>query len=129
MRDPIKAKESKVRYSKTDKFRECQKRYQNTTAGRISRAYITYKHRALKMGLPFDFTKEMFTSMWNGRCEYCGDTIDGLGLDRVDNSGGYEINNVVLCCSDCNYMKRMMTKEGFINHIRKILGNMEKQNG
>jgi hypothetical protein len=41
-------------------------------------------------------------------CHYCVCTIDnqyGIGLDRLDNTKGYIIDNVVRCCSVCNTAK------------------------
>ena len=39
-------------------------------------------------------------------CAYCGDRLDpsisSIHLDRVDNAEGYNLGNVVFCCSDCN---------------------------
>ena len=37
------------------------------------------------------------------------------GLDRVDNSRGYQADNVVPCCADCNYMKGQMSQEAFLH--------------
>lgn len=40
-------------------------------------------------------------------CHYCGFplTETGVGLDRKDNSIGYEVVNVVPCCRECNVAK------------------------
>ncbi len=38
-------------------------------------------------------------------CKYCKSSIEqetGIGLDRLDNSKGYEFHNVVPCCGRCN---------------------------
>lgn len=42
------------------------------------------------------------------------------GLDRVDNSKGHMMSNVVPCCSDCNYAKRNMTVDQFRELITMI---------
>lgn len=41
-------------------------------------------------------------------CRYCGGPLPetSFGLDRIDNSKGYDQNNVVPCCSLCNYARR-----------------------
>ena len=64
---------------------------------------------------------EEFVSFWNKNCFYCGDKINGIGLDRVDNSIGYEIKNVVPCCEICNTMKMTETYNSFINQCMKIV--------
>ena len=42
------------------------------------------------------------------------------GIDRLDSSKGYTINNCVPCCSKCNLMKSNFKKEDFLQHISKI---------
>lgn len=37
-------------------------------------------------------------------CVYCG-TTEQLGCDRVDNSKGHTVDNVVPACADCNIMR------------------------
>jgi hypothetical protein len=40
-----------------------------------------------------------------GVCRYCGnDKERELGLDRIDNAKGHELNNVVVCCEKCNFI-------------------------
>lgn len=40
-------------------------------------------------------------------CHYCFGPLSqfGVGLDRKDSSLGYELDNVVPCCGDCNMIK------------------------
>jgi hypothetical protein len=45
--------------------------------------------------------KENITSK---SCIYCGDTED-LGCDRIDNSKGHTMNNIVPSCKICNYAR------------------------
>ena len=47
---------------------------------------------------------------YNTNCSYCDNKINELGIDRIDNKMGYTLNNVVPCCSRCNFMKHIMTK-------------------
>ena len=38
-------------------------------------------------------------------CHYCGldnNSVAGVGLDRLDNTIGYMLDNVVSCCTECN---------------------------
>lgn len=42
------------------------------------------------------------------------------GIDRIDSRLGYKTNNVIPCCSTCNYMKNTIGQEEFINQIKKI---------
>lgn len=52
-------------------------------------------------------------------CEYCGINFS-CGIDRVDSDGSYTIDNVVPCCTTCNYMKCHLTLEQFKSHVSRI---------
>ena len=49
-----------------------------------------------------------------------GGNKNDIGIDRVDNSLGYTLENSVSCCSKCNYMKKTLNVENFLLHIAKI---------
>ena len=72
-------------------------------------------------GFTFTISLEEFIVFWNKNCFYCGDKIDGIGLDRIDSNTGYEIENVVSCCRKCNMMKATSTYSFFINQCKKIV--------
>jgi len=77
------------------------------------RIYL-YKRNSKKSGRVFNLTKEQFESVYGNPCYYCGRKLQVMGLDRVDNGVGYEIGNVVSCCTDCNIGKRKLTQREFI---------------
>ena len=62
-------------------------------------------------------------TFWQEPCKYCGDNIETIGLDRINNNIGYNKKNLVSCCSICNYAKRKMDKDKFINHCKKVAKN------
>ena len=70
----------------------------------------------------FELTKEQFHSLVSTSCHYCGTCQEnGNGIDRVDNTKGYTIDNVVSCCSLCNNrIKRHWKWEVVLEHLRKI---------
>lgn len=74
----------------------------------------------VKRGYSFSLTLEQFKSFWGKPCYYCGGEIEGIGIDRIDNTMGYEINNCVPCCIDCNKMKMTQTLNEFINRCKVI---------
>lgn len=69
---------------------------------KISKMLSSYKLKDKKKGfnnnITFDF---LYNIVYNCKCIYCGDTHN-IGLDRIDNNKGHEINNVVPCCYECN---------------------------
>jgi hypothetical protein len=95
--------------------------------------YGSYKKSATHYRkVSFELSKEVFKEMTQGNCFYCGseprsirkELVSGNfiynGIDRVDSNLGYTIENVVSCCSICNFMKRDLQVKEFINHIKKI---------
>ena len=83
--------------------------------------YNDYLRRATKKSqknneFMFNLSKEEFNMIISQSCYLCGKESDDFhtnGIDRIDNNIGYEKNNVLPCCGDCNYMKR----EFSLNHL------------
>jgi len=63
------------------------------------------KQRAKERGYEFSISFEEYKALMSVPCYYCfgaiGETSGG-GLDRLDNTYGYELGNVVPCCGVCN---------------------------
>lgn len=97
---------------------ECVREQNNSASGK----YSSYKADAKRRGLNWELTKNKFCELWEANCFYCGDEHT-FGIDRVDNSIGYYDNNVVSCCSTCNYAKGTMSSEVFLKMIEKIFKN------
>lgn len=85
-----------------------------------------YKSGARNRGIEFCITREQFESMWNKDCHYCGSYITTIGIDRINNSRGYHIENIVACCTLCNMMKKTLPVEKFIAHARLIAVNSSR---
>lgn len=97
--------------------------------------YLSYKNRAKKhrKKLPFLLKKEEFRKIILMNCFYCnskplsahthrsynGEFLSN-GIDRIDSSIGYTIDNCVPCCPICNMMKNDLTYKEFIDHIKRI---------
>ena len=99
----------------------------------VQRAY--WRH-AKERGLDWKLTPTEFDEIIKKPCQYCGEGVTNLsmtkstygeftynGIDRVDNSVGYVSSNIVACCRRCNLMKSNLTKDEFLNHIRRIFIN------
>ncbi len=95
--------------------------------------FSRYKKGAEKRGLVFELNKDQFREMTQRNCFYCGispstvciqNRMNGAytynGIDRIDSSKGYLLNNVVSCCGVCNCMKRHYSLEDFKNYIARI---------
>ncbi len=102
-----------------DKITRRTKTHADSISKRISRG----KYGAKTRGLNWDLSREIYEKKIGCGCFYCGKCLlheTGVSLDRVDNSVGYEESNVVGCCGVCNWMKRAMTYEQFLRHIKRI---------
>lgn len=94
--------------------------------------YDNIQRRAKKKGNDFSLTKEEFRDISSQDCVYCGESpkeyhlpnANGYflcnGVDRVDNSRGYVLDNSVPCCGKCNTMKLDYTVDEWMGHMIKI---------
>lgn len=101
-----------------------------------SGCYSSYRNNALTRGREFELTSDEFYSLVRGQlCHYCGynpapesigkgrapsRTAKHVGLDRVINSEGYTLQNVVPCCAWCNRMKGTSSYKEFIESCHSI---------
>lgn len=114
-RDREKYKENRVHIIKRS-YKDKVKYQKNN---KIKLTFYRYASSARKRNLDFELSREHFNSLLVLNCTYCGDSKN-IGVDRVDNSIGYTINNSVPCCSICNYMKKDHSLEVFIKHCNLI---------
>lgn len=102
----------------------------------FTHAYHYYRSRAKRSGKIFNLTKEQFRDLVNKNCYYCNSSPSNVandkncngsykynGIDRVDNSSGYELDNVVPCCKRCNVAKSNMSQKEFLTLIEDIYYN------
>lgn len=86
--------------------------------------YWTYQDNcAKKRNHQFDLTMEQFKVLLDGNCFYCNCSPSQIkktkdnsiyiynGIDRVDNTMGYVLENCVSCCKECNSKKSGITKD------------------
>jgi hypothetical protein len=98
-----------------------------------AQAKSSYKHSAKKTGKEFTLTDEQIDHFLSGNCFYCGSPPsmsngDGSfrnGIDRVNNSFGYTLENCVSCCPTCNYSKRKMSPSAFFDWISRTYTHLK----
>ena len=103
--NPEKAKASDKAWYEVNK--EKVKTRQLSPVGKFSQ----YKSSAKKRDIPFLIEYKQFEGLYQQPCAYCGAEIKTIGLDRIDSSGPYHIDNVVPCCWSCNKDKGTKTLE------------------
>ncbi len=94
--------------------------YWKAFIGSVRGMFTMYRCDAERRGIKFEVTIEQFGSFWQKPCEYCGDSIATIGVDRIDNTLGYSVPNMAACCTVCNKMKLDQTLDGFIAQCRRI---------
>jgi hypothetical protein len=90
-----------------------------------------YRGAAKKRGMTWNISEDQFVSLINGDCHWCGvepqprtdkqfrgDVANGV--DRVDNTRGYEPDNVVSCCSTCNRAKGALSEQEFLDWVYRV---------
>lgn len=98
------------------KYLETARRAQTTPNGR----WISYRAGARNRDIPFELTPEQFAQFWRRPCTYCGEAVETIGLDRIDNARGYELGNVAPCCAPCNRAKAARPAVDFLAHCRRV---------
>jgi hypothetical protein len=76
----------------------------------INSRFSYAKSRALKKGKGWLIPFEEYKKLVEQPCHYCSNKLapekaSGVGLDRIDNSKGYELTNVLPCCGICNSIR------------------------
>lgn len=91
---------------------------------KMNRVFGHYKTRAKTKGRSFSLTREQAWGLSQQSCYYCGQApslsvmvsqggFNFQGLDRIDSSRDYHLNNVRPCCWDCNSAKKTMGDDEF----------------
>jgi hypothetical protein len=83
-------------------------------------AYKKACQGALGKGLEFPLTEEEFIYIVKQKCYYCGDSENPRGVDRFDNSIGYEKDNCVSACWPCNSAKKEKSGTEFIDICKRV---------
>lgn len=94
------------------------KKYNHKKNRYPSTRYRMGKHGARKRKLSYTISFEEYLTIINNLCYYCREDISneaGCGMDRIDNTKGYSLDNVVPCCSKCNRIRaKSMSSEEFL---------------
>lgn len=86
-----------------DRHQATQSKYKRTPKRRFAEA----KRQASARNISWSLNYKEFLQLIDKECYYCSFLIGekvttGSGLDRLDNSKGYELSNIVPCCGSCN---------------------------
>ncbi|CAN0446101.1 unnamed protein product, partial [Ectocarpus sp. 8 AP-2014] len=81
-----------------------------------------FKEQACRRSIEVSINFDEYSSIVRTACRYCGQfTYRGYsGVDRVQNAGTYENENVVACCKTCNFMKGPLSVNEFLGKVKHI---------
>lgn len=105
--------------------RKSKKRVRARSPLRIKRE--DYREGAKKRGYEFHLTEEQTYELFKSPCFYCNqfNAIGINGIDRVNNSVGYTIENCVGCCSHCNAAKSKYHIHQYVNLCKCVASYQE----
>lgn len=133
---------------KYEKGTPANRKHKSSTEVSINTYMSSYIHGAQRRNLDWNLSREQFVSLIYKKCYFCGidpcnkrntyiskkgkKTVSGdkewqesatvivNGIDRMNNSLGYEINNCVTCCTQCNSAKNYLSYNDFIEWIKRV---------
>lgn len=98
-----------------------------------------YRHKAKKSGIEFTLTVPQFSRIVSQPCFYCGRVHANVnksphgsgdfaynGIDKIDPSKGYTLNNTVPACKQCNFAKSNKSQGEFIRWIKEAYEHLGK---
>lgn len=122
-REKVLARKKKWYYENHEEVK-CRKRenrikyrddYLHYTKDRRNKIKYTVKYRftqakstAKGRDLDWDISFECYDELIQNPCHYCFNSLHketGVGLDRINNNIGYNLNNVLPCCGSCNKIR------------------------
>jgi len=97
----------------------------NKHRGSVAQRFKAMKNRAKGSSC---MTFEEYKSLEGLPCYYCGwpRPEKGSGIDRIDNSKGYELINCVPCCTECNTARNNHFTEEEMLRIGEVIGQIKR---
>lgn len=104
----------------------------------LKRLFYVYNKSAKGRHYDFNLAINEFKTLTSNNCHYCGlsptqimrckiynkinewQTYIYNGIDRIDNTKGYILDNCVTCCKICNLAKGSMLYSEFIDYLNRI---------
>lgn len=109
-------REKKYREENRDSLRERRKGWKDYG---LNGKYARYKRGAKKRNYSFELSLDEFSNLiTDANCYLCG--RESSGVDRLDNSIGYVLENCKPCCGSCNKMKSDKSLDEFLDEVKLI---------
>ncbi len=97
-------------------------RFSRTNHGKFLHSQGTAKRR----DIPWRLSEEEYLAIIAVPCAYCENRLGTPvltcgGLDRIDNTIGYELGNVVSCCAICNRLRSDLLTTDEMKSVAQLL--------
>lgn len=125
-------------YGSSTKCKRCPRMKARGISSRNT-VFSEYKKAASERGYPWFLSDADFDVLTAQNCFYCAappsntnnsgcnGSFTYTGIDRMDNSRGYEIDNVVPCCRRCNRAKDVMSQEDFLSWAERVVNHSRRK--
>lgn len=100
----VQTQQLKAYHANRDKKLATMRKHKYSPKGRLSALIYNCKLISRECSL----TLQEYSDLLAKSCYYCEEPLPPsrcTGLDRIDNSKGYSIDNVLPCCGDCNILR------------------------
>lgn len=93
------------------------------------KTFVSVVNTANRRGIKWELSEEEWLEVSSKNCQYCGCPPSNLiagygykynGIDRIDSTKHYFIENVVPACKICNRAKSDMDKEEFYSWVKRV---------
>lgn len=117
-----KDKERRQEPQRKKQLSDNNKKHRMSLKGRFG----NLKHGSLRRKIDCNINFNDFENLHKLPCYYCNDLLNndigcGHGLDRIDNSKGYTLDNVLKCCGFCNAIRRDRLSVNEMKNIANML--------
>ena len=130
-------------FAREEAARRCHENALPEGEAALNDLFGRYKRQARQRGYSFNLDKAEFRDLVSADCHYCGAPPAQVvqarygrnggvvynGVDRVDNTQGYEADNVVSCCGTCNRAKSVMSVADFTDWVRRVAATFKRREG
>lgn len=125
-----------TRYAKLSALNKTKRKPEGEAC--LNHLFSGYKRSAKIRGYTFDLNKEQVRTYSKSNCFYCDSLpcstrkLEGThgvyvynGIDRVDNTKGYSVDNCIPCCKKCNIAKSTMGEKEFYTWISQAHAKLQ----
>lgn len=92
-----------------------------------ARQYSLLKEKSICKKINFDLTLDQFLNTYEKNCYYCDKKSGFNNLGLIIETRGYEDNNVIMCCRECQKFKGSLSHNDFITSCLKICENLNNR--